>query len=178
MTDLSHPHYIPASPVRRFWAAFLNLALFRGLVGTSEWIASAYFPAEEYETTRKLFLLGFSIVFWLGCSVIRSSPGALLLQLRLYRPDCTKVGFSDALIRSGFYFLFVVLTLAPKPESPSLLAAFVGIVGTAYFLAVLANGVVLGFTGATLMDRLTNSTFVSLSLPKQHIPKVMGVRIK
>ena len=154
------------------------MLIFGSMIIASKYIAATYFPVEDYEAIRRLFLLGFSTVFWLGCAVTRTSPGALLLMLRLCRPDRTKVSFSDALIRSGFYFLYPVLTSGAKFEALTPWTTFVALFASVYIIAVLANGVVLGFTGATLMDRLTNSTFVSLSLPKHHIPKVMGVRIK
>ncbi len=136
-----------ARPLQRVGAAMINLTIIIGLAITAERIAAGGGvpdgAARAAIAIKALFGLG--ALFWFGCAHWRTSPGLVLLRLRIVNEadERSRITLPTALIRPLPFFFFGIVVVYPVELIPRSVAPV-------QFFLVLVSSLLLAANAAPL----------------------------
>ncbi len=155
-----------ATAFQRVAAALINLVIVGIFVFLSEMIAAQASGANN--TVRAAIalkaLLGLSGLFWLVCAHLRSSPGLMLMKLKVVPVGAlhSRINLPTALIRPLPFFLFGILISYPAHLLPQSLAPvqFVLVLISSLLLAANCTPLWSGPNRFSLLDRMLKTRVV------------------
>jgi hypothetical protein len=160
------------APARiRFCAAIVNSTA----IGIITSVVDAIW-ADEDHANRPPILVGLLIIFWL-VSALKCSPGAAICMLSHWTEDSQPLKSSIRLVHSLPYLFLAIVAFTPSafvPEPLSIgrpLCIFAGAIG------ITIDGLLLGLTGRSLLDRWFKVAVLKLSLPTRIMPTFFGRRL-
>jgi len=160
---------IDARPLQRVGAALINLAIVAGLALLAEQIAgSSNAPSSAARAAIALkAIFGMSALFWLACGHMRTSPGLVLLKLRVVGEvdERARISLGQALIRPlPFFFCGMIVAypveLIPRSVAP---VQFFLVLVSSLLLAANATPLWSGPNRRSLLDRWLKTRVVRVA---------------
>lgn len=144
MIDSTPPE---ARPLQRVGAALINLMVIIGLAFLAEQIArSSNVPSSAAQAAVAMkALFGLCALYWLVCGHLRTSPGLVLLKLRVVSEvdERTRIPLGTALVRPIPFFFFGIVVVYPVELIPRSIAPM-------QFFLVLVSSLLLAANAAPL----------------------------
>lgn len=158
-----------ATSFQRVAATLANFAIVGALFFAAEFIgASAGAPSAAARTAIAFkALLGLTGLFWLICGHLRTSPGLILLKIRVVPadPGHGRISLATALIRPLPFFLFGIVLFYPQQLLPQSLAPvqFIVVLISSLLLAANCTPLWSGPNRFSLLDRWLKTRVVAQS---------------
>ncbi|MCB1104337.1 MAG: RDD family protein [Cephaloticoccus sp.] len=136
------PGYEASRPIRRFGAGAVNLVIILIAIMATAEAAGSPGPllSEDAALLWHWLLLSGLGLFWVGCTLLKSSPGAFVADLKSVNTDGTPLARDTAVLRNTPNLVMMLAYFFPPIESGHALPVIRAVISLAYVGLLIVNG--------------------------------------